>query len=754
MCFVEEKKKIERMELDYDFEDNDASYSAFGWDFQVNAGIFLFLRYIKEADSIVIESKYQDIELSLKTKKIYAQAKSLQSESGTRNENAKLRDALVSLAKVKTEEQDLLIYISNLSAPIDNEKDKYRNTVVPFTSCSIEHQNFIKNQIQTVIDRLEKSNKDPEISGAKKAKNELLIGRLETFNYDQLSIASIYPFEGDNEEDRYKKVKEQTIALLTNTLNFESYEAVGYVDKIIKHWQQVLAFNATIADNKNQRKYISKKDFLWTVIAVSAGQKYVEFIEDSLSQSIDGDIEDQCQRYLNDDKNVYHERFEFLNRVLTAYRDFKAPKNTKKDEAFIRSDSWKDFISEFADVKDDLLREYIIKSYMYRIINRHRQKSLFDSVNIKVLNNLLGIMYVDQDKGWTLLNRGSVIGRIKFDIEELIAGLAGIDCDELLEKKRALERNKSKYEAIIDINRLKEEVYSNNGEIFISDVEKSLTSELSLIDLQIRDLKEKIKTLDDAIEKEDDFWRFIDSMDLQVIHNQETISVNRENVLHSSDSIEYLRARRNLLLTDLKILADKKVNTSNKLQKYYETNTALTALWGNVDTEETILDRQLTTFSFDQSVVEKLLEKTKYDLRMVRSGIKNMLRKDNAYVDRIYRYVLRYAQILKIDDKVDPTNDYIFTEDLKSVSGANLQKLVFAFKVAFLKVIEESLGVKMIMVLDSPRGRELDNENLKLIMKIVREDLNENQVFVASIYDDFQHDVKITLKQRAIETRN
>ena len=60
----------------------------------------------------------------------------------------------------------------------------------------------------------------------------------------------------------------------------------------------------------------------------------------------------------------------------------------------------------------------------------------------------------------------------------------------------------------------------------------------------------------------------------------------------------------------------------------------------------------------------------------------------------------------------------------------------------------------MIMVLDSPRGRELDNENLKLIMKIVNEDLNENQVFVASIYDDLEHDVKITLKQRAIEERN
>ena len=56
-------------------------------------------------------------------------------------------------------------------------------------------------------------------------------------------------------------------------------------------------------------------------------------------------------------------------------------------------------------------------------------------------------------------------------------------------------------------------------------------------------------------------------MDLQVMHNQETISVSRQNVLHSSDSIEYLRARRNLLLTDLKILTDKKADISNKLQK-------------------------------------------------------------------------------------------------------------------------------------------------------------------------------------------
>lgn len=44
-------------------------------------------------------------------------------------------------------------------------------------------------------------------------------------------------------------------------------------------------------------------------------------------------------------------------------------------------------------------------------------------------------MYVDQDKGWTLLNRGTVIGKIKFSIEELLAGLNGIDIDDFDRKE-------------------------------------------------------------------------------------------------------------------------------------------------------------------------------------------------------------------------------------------------------------------------------------------------------------------------------
>lgn len=56
---------------------NDASATSFGWDFQVNAGIYLFLYYIQDATDIKIESKLQDIEITLKdNSKVFAQAKS------------------------------------------------------------------------------------------------------------------------------------------------------------------------------------------------------------------------------------------------------------------------------------------------------------------------------------------------------------------------------------------------------------------------------------------------------------------------------------------------------------------------------------------------------------------------------------------------------------------------------------------------------------------------------------------------------
>lgn len=63
------------------------------------------------------------------------------------------------------------------------------------------------------------------------------------------------------------------------------------------------------------------------------------------------------------------------------------------------------------------------------------------------------------------------------------------------------------------------------------------------------------------------------------------------------------------------------------------------------------------------------------------------------------------------------------------------------------------MGTKLFMVLDSPRGKELDNENIELIMNLVKTELKDNQVLIASIYD-LECDNRIEIKNQAIEERN
>lgn len=75
----------------------------------------------------------------------------------------------------------------------------------------------------------------------------------------------------------------------------------------------------------------------------------------------------------------------------------------------------------------DIAIEATVKDQKRTFVLPEQQNDLhtiiFGTENVDILGNLLGAFYVDQEKGWTLLNRGVVIGSIHFKIEELI-----VDC--------------------------------------------------------------------------------------------------------------------------------------------------------------------------------------------------------------------------------------------------------------------------------------------------------------------------------------
>ena len=79
---------------------------------------------------------------------------------------------------------------------------------------------------------------------------------------------------------------------------------------------------------------------------------------------------------------------------------------------------------------------------------------LFGISNIELLNNLLGTIYFDQEKGWTLLNRGTIIGSNRFSIEEFFRGLNNDESDEsykIASEIKALESKISQYRLMLNV---------------------------------------------------------------------------------------------------------------------------------------------------------------------------------------------------------------------------------------------------------------------------------------------------------------
>ena len=97
---------------------------------------------------------------------------------------------------------------------------------------------------------------------------------------------------------------------------------------------------------------------------------------------------------------------------------------------------------------------------------------LFGTENVDILNNLLGAFYVDQEKGWTLLNRGNAIGRIHFDIEELIRGLSGRNCTELIQLEIKLSRELGKYKQMFSVAQYQETIENEGGSLAIEHYEE------------------------------------------------------------------------------------------------------------------------------------------------------------------------------------------------------------------------------------------------------------------------------------------
>jgi hypothetical protein len=352
---------------------------------------------------------------------------------------------------------------------------------------------------------------------------------------------------------------------------------------------------------------------------------------------------------------------------------------------------------------------------------------LFGTNNKDILNNLLGTFYIDQEKGWTLLNRGTVIGKNHFTIEHLILGLSDRDCSELIKELKTVERELSKYRQMFNIAQYQAEINELKENLVFEALDEAVQRQLEILKFDSKSILEELKRINKVIDENTSFKNYIEKMKIRVMgSNGEEIPVNKQTIVDFQDNVEILIAKRRIITAELSSIK-REINKLDKVSSQQETL---------LKTETLIqsFDKKISAFEIDAVTVEKIVTKLGNERVKIKKAISAATKHNNQVVVDIYNTIKKYAAELDLEKSMNPRQDFIFTDDLKSLSGAILHKIVFVFNLAYIKAVQDKLKISLPIILDSPSGRELDKTNIDKMMDILNRDFKENQIIISSIF--------------------
>lgn len=399
-----------------------------------------------------------------------------------------------------------------------------------------------------------------------------------------------------------------------------------------------------------------------------------------------------------------------------------------------------DFIE--ATIADEK-KTYILPDQLHDL-----QKIIYGTDNNDVLDNILGAIYADQEKGWTLLNRGTAIGSIRFNIEELIRGLSGCDCSDLIRKEAQLSKELSKYRQMASVAKYREEIVAESGTLVSDSYSEESDAVIAQLLMQQRALQSELRRVDRSLSDNKRVRQYVADMKLTVQLPDGTIfPVTADSIVGLADTIDFLIAKRKIVSADLRSVMHQLAN----VQKEQESEAEQLAFFQSESMVD-IFDRRISSVPIDAGAIDKEIKRLEKVLRSVREEISRKTKSDTGVVKSLYENMVKYATELGVGNSESIASSYLFTSNLKELSGAVLHKTVFAFRLAYIIEIEKHLGIKLPIILDSPSGKEVDQPNIQLMVNILKRDFSDNQIIIASIFKyDFESVNTIEIVNRLIE---
>lgn len=346
--------------------------------------------------------------------------------------------------------------------------------------------------------------------------------------------------------------------------------------------------------------------------------------------------------------------------------------------------------------------------------------------SVRVLRNILGAVYMDQDKGWTLLNRGKVIGNIRFNIRDLLIGLSGDD-DALSEKLALLDDQKKilrQTRLLIDLaENASDETNSSSG--FEINTDDELSKQFKNLSLRERVLKNNLSKVTRSLEEQEGLTQYISSLHIMIRGKDQDYLVSKKNILRFNENIEFLKQKSAWIQSDIENVVGQLAVINRKLSDQ------ASDLFQSTDiVKKTLAD--ISNMSVDTSLFKTREAELVQSITSLNQEVETSFTNNNELISETRNWVNVFAGRLGVAEIVKDKR-YIFTRDLKSISGTVYYKVVFSFKMAYIKVIENHTGLSLPIILDSPSGREVTDRNISAVIEILNKFFTTNQVIIASI---------------------
>jgi hypothetical protein len=286
----------------------------------------------------------------------------------------------------------------------------------------------------------------------------------------------------------------------------------------------------------------------------------------------------------------------------------------------------------------------------------------------------------------------------------------------------------------------------------LHEKEKQKMAEMKI---QKQQLQKELHRVESIIQKNMNFEKYIEDMKLSVrLPTGEEIPVTKDNLVGFLDNLDIQKVRAKMLAYEVAGF-EKKIKDLEESILYYsiQDKTYSDSLFSNVPKTPSLIEKFDATISsvpINVDQVKQTIHRLKQRRDELRKIIDESTKSNNDVVAFLNETVNAYAIELGVQQYI--VTNGIFTNVLKNLSGTIYHKLVFIFRLAYIKAIEYFAGLNLPIVIDSPSGREMNQINIDQTLSLLHRDFSHHQIILASIneYDAFLDANKILIIDRLI----